>query len=387
MGITHPPTHAAPRQVCVFRALKLGDMVCATPALRALRQRFALAHVTLVGLPWARDFAARLSPWVDEFIEFDGHPQLPERPAPGAVFEAWAARMRARGFDLALQMHGSGPLSNRIVRAIGARTTAGFFPAGGSWEGLDIALQYPDGIHEVHRHLRLVQCLGGPLDERPDDRVVFPLLARDTEELARHPDLARLVPGRFVCLHPGARQPEKRWPPHRFAAVGDALARMGFEVVLTGDASEQRLAEAVRRMMAARALNAARDLSVGALAALLARSRLLVSNDTGVAHIAAALRLPSVVIFFATDRVRWAPLDAQRHRCVEPLRAGRPASAGVLPEDVLSAVQEVLKEPWRPEALTLPAPPAASEGPALPAFPAAWQRPVPAPRTAAGPTQ
>ncbi|MCV4698332.1 hypothetical protein OFB92_35005, partial [Escherichia coli] len=70
-----------------------------------------------------------------------------------------------------------------------------------------------------------MQCLGGQLDERPDDRVVFPLLARDTEELARHPDLARLVPGRFVCLHPGARQPEKRWPPHRFAAVGDALAR------------------------------------------------------------------------------------------------------------------------------------------------------------------
>ncbi|HWP18346.1 MAG TPA: glycosyltransferase family 9 protein [Burkholderiaceae bacterium] len=374
-------------QVCVFRALKLGDMVCATPALRALRQRFPHAHIALVGLPWARDFARRLVPWVDEFIEFDGHPQLPERPAPMAVFEAWAARMRARRFDLALQMHGSGPLSNRIVQAIGARTTAGFFPVGGSWEGLDIACQYPDGVHEVHRQLRLVQCLGGPIEERLDDKVAFPLLPDDTDELDRHDDLAALVPGRFVCLHPGARMAEKRWAAHRFAAVGDALARLGFQVVITGDASEHRLAEAVRRMMAARALNAARDLSVGALAALLARSRLLVSNDTGVAHIAAALRLPSVVIFFVTDRLRWAPLDARRHRCVEPVRDGhRPASAGVLPADVLAAVQEVLREPWRPAAVT-PRRATVQEGLLQPEFPAASHRPAQAPRTAAGPAQ
>lgn len=355
------PSHHAPplpaasesvRRICVFRALKLGDMVCATPALRALRGRFPAAHITWVGLPWAADLARRLGAWVDAFEPFPGHPELPERRAEADVFEAWAEGMRAQHFDLAMQLHGSGPMSNRIVAALGARHTVGFHLEGTATHEAARGLTfwpYPQQLHEIHRNLRLVRHLGA---DDSDDAPSFPLEPGDVEELRSHPDLRELLDtqeahgSRCICLHPGARAVDKRWPPGHFAQVGDALAQQGFGIVITGDASEHGLAESVRRQMHAPALNAARDLSVGALAALLSRARLLVSNDTGVAHIASALALPSVVVFFATDPQRWAPLDRARHRCVRA-PAGEGVS-GVAADTVLRAAEAQLSL-WAPQ--------------------------------------
>ena len=87
------------------------------------------------------------------------------------------------------------------------------------------------------------------------------------------------------------------------------------QVVLTGSASEAERTSAVSRLMRNPAIDAAAPISIGAMAALMSRSRLLISNDTGVSHIAAGLRLDSVVIFSKADIRRWAPLDAERHRC------------------------------------------------------------------------
>ena len=165
---------------------------------------------------------------------------------------------------------------------------------------------------------------------------MYPLLAADELELRRQRlDLARLDPGSFVCLHPGARHAAKRWAPACFARVGDALARQGWRIVLTGSGAETALAAEVADRMQAPALNAACDIPIGALAVLLSRSRLLVSNDTGVAHVAAGLRLPSVVVFFATDPRRWAPLDDRRHVVIHD-------PGGVAPRTVIEAAQDLL---------------------------------------------
>lgn len=309
---------AAIRRIAVFRALQLGDLLCAVPALRALRAHYPHAQITLVGLPWAAQLPARFPGYLHAFVEFPGHPGLPERsPAPGA-YGAFLQQMQAMRFDLALQMHGSGRISGAIVRGFGAARCAGFSDGicGDGW------WPYPHALHEIRRNLQLVRHLGARAD---DERLEFPLTPADELELHRHPGLAALPAGAYVCLHPGARDPRKRWPLQSFAAVGNALAAHGWRIVITGSAAERGLAMDLAAAMRAPACVAACDVGLGGLAVLLSRARLLVSNDTGVAHLAAALRVPSVVVFFATDPRRWAPLDRRLHRSVCDPRGVDPA--------------------------------------------------------------
>jgi ADP-heptose:LPS heptosyltransferase len=310
----HPYTGAtAYRSVVVFRALQLGDLLCAVPALRALRAGLPGARITLVGLPWARAFAARFRDYVDAFIAFPGARALPEQPPDVARLPAFFAEMQARRFDLAVQMHGNGIHTNAIVTRFGARRTAGFHRADAPHPDAGNFLPYPEHLHEILRNLRLIEFLG--LDAR-DDALEFPLDAADYAELAALPGVTRLEPRRYVCLHPGARNPAKRWPVAHFARLGDALHERGFDIVLTGSIAERPITGAVAQAMRAPSLDCAAPVSIGALAALLRDARLLVTNDTGVSHVAAGLRLPSVVIFFATDPRQWAPLDRRLHHSV-----------------------------------------------------------------------
>ena len=137
-------------------------------------------------------------------------------------------------------------------------------------------------------------------------------------------------------VHPGARLAPWRWSPAGFAAVGDALAERGLRVVLSGSEDEAPITAQVAEAMSSPALDLAGRTSLGGLGALVDGARLLVTNDTGASHVAAALRTPSVVVFTASDPRRWAPLDGALHRI---------ASAPVIrPELVLAEVDRLLGE-------------------------------------------
>ncbi len=305
-------TRHAGATLAVFRALQLGDMLCAIPALRALRAALPHTRITLIGLPWAQQFAARFPRYIDEFIAFPGHAAFPEQPVQQHQLESFYAAMRARRFDMALQMHGSGEYSNNVTRAFGARAPAGF--GDGKSAGREQFHPYPDGGAEPQRLLDLAALLGAPSD---GDHLEFPITAADERELAASGLADGLTPGDYVCIHPGARIRDKCWHPARFAQVADQIAtEFDVRIVLTGSASEAPLTAAVASRMRYKALDAAAPISIGAMAALMSRARLLIANDTGVSHIAAGLRLNSVIIFSKADIRRWAPLDKQRHRCL-----------------------------------------------------------------------
>lgn len=318
--MTEPRTQEMPllhqrkiKKLAVFRALQLGDMLCALPALRALRTSLPHAHITLVGLPWARQFAERFHRYIDDFAAFPGHPAFPEQPVRHEALPDFYQAMRAREFDLALQMHGSGEISNQIVGAFGARAVAGYITdnAGAAPECF---LAYPNSGAEPLRLLRLAQFLGA---QAAGTHLEFPVTEQDETALRESGIAAGLVPGHYICIHPGARLRNKCWAPQRFAEVADQLFReFGLPVVLTGSGQEIDLTTAVAAQMRSPAINAAAPISIGAMAALMKGARLLICNDTGVSHIAAGLRLPSVVIFSIADMERWSPLDRDQHRCI-----------------------------------------------------------------------
>jgi ADP-heptose:LPS heptosyltransferase len=143
-------------------------------------------------------------------------------------------------------------------------------------------------------------------------------------------------PGRYVCIHPGASVPERRWPVEQFAVVAGAFAARGLRVVLTGTAPEAGLTEQVARTATVDCVDLAGRTDLGVLAALLSEARLLVCNDTGVSHLAAALRTPSVVLSTGENPMRWAPADGRRHRVLGGGRAIRPAEVMAQAEELLS---------------------------------------------------
>ncbi|HET7036362.1 MAG TPA: glycosyltransferase family 9 protein [Thermomicrobiaceae bacterium] len=308
MGAIEP---RAVRRIAVLRALQLGDLLVAVPALRSLRAGFPEAEITLIGLPWAAWFAARFSHYLDRFVAFGGAPGIDEVELDEARMADYLAAQRAHGYDLAVQLHGSGGASNPAVLALGARCSAGCY-VGQPPAGLTVAVPYPDELPEPLRLLRLTAALGCP--ER-GTQLEFPLRPEDAAEAD-----ALLAPlagqmGPWIGLHCGARAPARRWPPARFASLADALARRhGAAIVLSGGPDEDAIAAEVAGLMEAPALNLAGQTSLGGLAALISRLDLFISNDTGPAHLARALDTPSVTIFGPAEFPRWAPLDSSRHR-------------------------------------------------------------------------
>jgi ADP-heptose:LPS heptosyltransferase len=300
-------------RIAVVRALQLGDLLVAVPALRALRARFPHAEVTLIGLPWAASFAQRFSHYVNRFIEFPGWPGIAEATYNAPRTREFLEEQQAYGYDLVIQLHGSGEASNPFALALGGRVTAGY-AQGAAPDGLTYAAPYPDDQREVMRALGLVRLLGCAAD---DAQLEFPLSAADHAEAQAllAPLVGRGAP--LIGIHAGARASARRWPAESFAAVADALAREhGAQIVLTGAPDEAEIVAAVAHTMRTPALDLAGKTSLGGLAALLTRLDLFIGNDTGTAHVAQAVGAPSVTIFGPADPQRWAPLDSERHMIV-----------------------------------------------------------------------
>lgn len=316
-----------PRRIAVFRALQLGDLLVAIPAFRALRQGFPAAQFTLIGLPWARCFVQRYPHYFDDFWEFPGYPSLPERVPDLDSFPGFLQQARRCGFDVAIQLHGSGRHTNPIVSLLGAKKTSGFYQPGESCPDVGLFEPYPCSGHEIQRNLQHVNFLGIPSRGTYID---FPLYPTDWAEFASISSSER-IGDNFVCVHPGGRSLTRRWPADRFAAVADELVDRGFQVVLTGSPEEADVVGAVAAQMARPAVNLTGKTSLGGLGALLSKARLLISNDTGVSHVASALRTKSVLIVLGSDPSRWAPLDRQTHLPVSVPIDCRPCSYATCP--------------------------------------------------------
>jgi ADP-heptose:LPS heptosyltransferase len=298
-----------------------------------------------------RDLVARLD-YIDDLLEFPGFPGLPERRPDIAALPDFLRAAQARRLDLVIQMHGDGALTNPLCATLGARLTAGFYPTGGWCPDAERYTPWAPRGADVHRWLRLLQFLGMATRGEELDLPVRADERRRYRELAAVHGLQR---HRYVCLHPGARMPSRRWPAERFARVGDWLAEQGFGVVITGREDERHTVAQMRAAMRAPTIDLVGATDLGMFAALIADARLVVSNDTAASHIAAAMRTPSVVIFAGSDPERWAPLDHERHQVVhhpvicrpcahEQCPFGHPCAVAVTPELVVQRARALLRK-------------------------------------------
>ncbi len=307
------------RKIAVLRANGVGDLIFALPAIEALRDAYPLAEIVLLGLPWHADFLSGRPGPVDRVIVVPPYPGVSARdsiegdPAELATFFTAMAEER---FDLAIQIHGGGSHSNPFMLRLGARLTTGLVSADAPL--LDRWVPYIYFQSEILRYLEVV-ALVGAMPAALEPRVAV-TEADLNEALPLIPEPTRPV----VVLHPGAGDLRRRWPPGKFAFVGDALAAAGAQVAVTGTEPELSLVDAVVNGMTAKTLNLCGRLSLGGLAGLLSRCAVVVSNDSGPLHLAGAVGVATVGIYWAGNLINAGPITRARHRTVLSWRLNCP---------------------------------------------------------------
>lgn len=297
-------------ELLALRALKLGDLLVAVPALRGLRRAFPDHRIRYAAQAWLEPIVA-LTGAVDELLPTHGLDE-PLPVAPGTI-------------DIAVNLHGNGAESRGRIEEIAPARRMGHRAPG--WDGPP----WRDGVHERHRWADLVRWHGVPAD--PLDNGL-----RVPDEASPHPDA--------VVVHVGAAYGSRLWPVDRFAAVAKALAGAGHHVVLTGSAGERAraLAVATAAGLPQRSVVAG-ELPLERFAALVAASSLVVSADTGAAHLASAYTRPSVVLFGPAPVEEWGPPPGPHIVLTDAsLRVGEtfatepdPALLAVTPDQVLAA--------------------------------------------------
>lgn len=302
------PVH--PRKIAVLRAVGLGDLVTAMPALEALRAAYPRAEIVLLGRPLYRELlAGRRSP-VDRVEVVPPMPGIADRdgePVSAELRAEFVQRMRAEEFDIALQLHGGGRNSNGLIRDVGARFTAGMRTPDAP--PLDAWIPYIYYQPEILRLLEAVALAGAqPVTVRPR------LTLREDDFDASY----RVLPetGRpLAVMHPGSSDPRRRWPARKFAEVGTALAAEGHDVAIVGEC-ESRLAAEIASAMRAPATDLSDRCSPAALLGTIARAALFIGNDSGPLHVANAVRTPAVGIYWCGNLINAEPGTRSTNRPV-----------------------------------------------------------------------
>jgi ADP-heptose:LPS heptosyltransferase len=355
------------QRIAVLRANALGDFIFAIPALEALRVAYPGAELVLLGAPWHDRWLRDRPGPVDRVLVVPPATGIrdPGPDEPPYSMDDFLTAARDERFDIAVQMHGGGANSNPLVARLGARVTVGLRAEDAP--PLDRWMRYVVYQPEVFRYLEVAGLVGAvPVTATPQVAVTVADLA-EAHAVAGSPDRPR------AALHPGATDSRRRWPTERFAAVADRLVADGYEVVVTGTPAERELVEQVRAAARVPVRPLVGALSIGGLGGLYAECAVVVSNDTGPVHLAAAVGTPTVGIFWVGNVINCATPLRARHRpivswtihcpvcgvdCTRDIYPHRPGTGDcghresfvtdVPVEEVLEAVADLGREPAVP---------------------------------------
>jgi len=300
-----PP--AIPKRMLVIRLDRLGDVMLSTPVLEALRQHVPHAFIAMMVRSACREVVEG-NPSVNEVIAYDK--EGAHRRVPATI--RFARSLRRYEFDTALILHPTAR-SHWIPWLAGIPVRIGYRRKGAWLLTHRLPHRKQEGArHEAEYALQMLEIFGIQPQGLP--RPVLAVAAKAARRIeALLAGCAVESRDRLVAIHPSASCVSKRWMPDRFAQVADRLIlEQGIRVCLVAGPADVRYAEAVAHAMRQPVVNLAGQLGVAELAALLQRCRLLISNDSGPVHVAAAVGTPVVDIFGRNQRGlsprRWGPL-------------------------------------------------------------------------------
>jgi len=338
-------------RILVTRTDRLGDVVLSTPAIKALRQRFPEAHIAFMVRPYTREIVAG-NPYLDEVIIYDKYGK--QKSLLNTL--RFALKLRKKKFDLALMLH---PTSRvhiisfiaGIPRRIGYDRKFSFLLTD------KFAHNKQKGeFHESEYTLGLLSMVGINTTDKTLFVPVNPAKLEKVEHIFKKFDLDNGSP--VIVINPGASCLSKRWDPHNFSVVADELVRIyNAKIITVSDKANEKNVETMKENMTHALVDLSGKTTLGELAAVLSKSDLLISNDSGTIHIACALGVPTVSIFGRKDPglspKRWGPLgkscvvlhkDVGCKRCfAHNCKIGFKCLEAIMPEEVIKSAGVLLK--------------------------------------------
>lgn len=268
----------------------LGDTIWCTPALRALRQTYPDAHISVI----TSEIGAKVlehNKHIDEIYILSDSPIF-------SLFRFFFALKKSK-FDVALIFHSS---QRTILPFCALLEIPKIVGTAGMHKELDELLTHPlekKEQHEIARRLEIVEAVGAHVSDYSLD---LPVRKEDEDAVNRFLD-GHGIPSHIplIGLHPGAKNTFKQWEPKNFTEVGNRLHHhLGAQIFITGDHAEALLLLEIASKIPG-AIPIAGELSIGVLTALIKRMSLFISNDTGPMHMAFAVGTPTIALFGPTD--------------------------------------------------------------------------------------
>lgn len=298
------------KKIAILRANALGDFIVTLPAIQALRNTYPGAEIILLGKPWHKDFLKKGRSPVDRVIVVPIMQGIREEkgkmPDPSEIADFFTS-LKKEKLDAAVHFQGQGISANPFLKKTLAIITAGL--ASPDVEKPDRYVPFYYYQNEVTRYLEVASLLGAvPTNLEPEINIL-------PEDMAEAEKLIYSLKTNdpIIVIHPGSVDRRRMWLCERFSAVANNLAEAGFAVIFTGSQPETVLISEIQANMQQPSFNAAGKLSLGGLAGLFAKTKIVISVDTGPLHLARAAGAKTVGLYWAPNLINWGPLTRKKH--------------------------------------------------------------------------
>jgi predicted lipopolysaccharide heptosyltransferase III len=299
---------ASVRKLLVIRLRSIGDTVLTTPSLVALRRFLPHTSIDILLEDWVAPVLEG-SPLIDRIISIPRH--------SNAARARIARELHRTGYDVVYNLHG-GTTATLLARASGAKQRVGYAHYQYARLHNHVAPSPQEiwsrpTLHSAEQQLALIGWTGVPVSDRPATQLtVTEKAARSVAaKLAAH----KIDSEPLALIHPAAAFETKQWPSENFARVIDEVAARGLTPVVIVAPKEKQVLDRVVQQSSAPVIGLT-DLSLPEVTALAARAQLFVGNDSGIAHMAAAVNTPCVVVFGSSNVAHWRPWTTNKNEVV-----------------------------------------------------------------------